>query len=342
MRNVKVAAIQPGSLPMPDACNWQHHGYCGDAERLIGEYLSGKMAVTFDLLEQAGREGCDIVTSCEDSGGVGFYMADVSASAGAENQDAFFAESMFTELVERTAPLLEVRFSEIAARYGMYVIGCYFKRIEGRNCNIATIFDRTGRSVGQYHKTHLPPDETWQSVPGDAIETFDLDFGRIGLCICYDMMFPEPVHILSLKGAEIIFHPTFGYGWYDGIGEATLRTRANDGSLYIVTSKNAVFNSAGKSGIVDPWGHVVAQAGFEENVVVTKVIDLDRKKTQPDWHNPTRMSGTADVHLRMSRERRPELYTELCEPVPEPFQAPGHERQLEIRQEIMDGRCRWS
>lgn len=342
MRNVKVAAIQPGSVPMPDACNWQLSGYCGSAERIVDEYLSRRMAVTFDLLEQAGREGCDIVTTCEDSGGVGAYMADVSVPPEAGDQHENGKRSMFSELVKRTVPLLEARFSEIAARYGMYVVGCHFKRIGDHNGNIAAVFDRKGRNIGHYHKTHLPPDETWQSVPGDTIEPFDLDFGRIGISICYDMMFPEQVHVLSLKGAEIIFHPTFGYGWYDGIGEATLRTRANDGSLYIVTSKNAVFNGAGKSGIVDPWGHIVAQAGFEENTIVTKVIDLDRKKTQPDWHNPTRMSGTADVRLRMSRERHPALYTTLCEPVSEPFRAPDPARQLEIRQEILDGRCRWS
>ena len=342
MRNIKVAAIQPGSVSMPDSCNWQLPDYSNNAERIIEEYLSRRMAVTFDLLEQAGREGCDIVTSCEDSAGAGAYMAEVSIPPAMAAQDESTMSSMFTDLVARTAPMLEARFSEIAARYAMYVVGCYFKRIEGHNCNIAAIFDRAGRNIGHYHKTHLPPDETWQSVPGDTIEPFDLDFGRVGLSICYDMMFPEQVHVLSLKGAEIVFHPTFGYGWYDGIGEATLRTRANDGGLYIVTSKNASFNAAGKSGIVDPWGHIVAQAGFEENVVVTKVIDLDRKKLQPDWHNPTQMSGTADVRRRMSRERHPELYSVLCAPVPDPFSAPEPLRQMEIRQEIMNGRCRWS
>jgi predicted amidohydrolase len=40
---------------------------------------------------------------------------------------------------------------------------------------------------------------------------FDLDFGRIGILICYDGYFPEPYRVLSLQGAEIIV-------WINGRG----------------------------------------------------------------------------------------------------------------------------
>lgn len=329
MRKVKVAAIQPGQAAMPESCNWQSSAYRNNPMEILGNYLAKQMDVTFKLLEQAGREGCDIATSCEDSAGVGFYMADVSE------------RNLFTELVARSAPMLEARFSDIADRFSMYVVGCYYKQIQNTNCNIATIFDRNGNPVGRYQKTHLPPDETWQSAAGGEIAAFDLDFGRIGLAICYDMMFPEMVQVLALKGAEVIFHPTFGYGWYDGIGEATLRTRANDNSVHIVTAKNARFNGAGKSSVIDFWGHVLAEAGFDENVIVTRDIDLDKKKTQPEWHNPTRMSGISDVGVRMSRERRPELYGIICEPLKNRFAAPPIEEQKAIMEQIKDGRCRW-
>jgi predicted amidohydrolase len=46
---------------------------------------------------------------------------------------------------------------------------------------------------------------------GNDLPVFDLDFGRIGILICYDGYFPETYRVLSLKGAEIIV-------WINGRG----------------------------------------------------------------------------------------------------------------------------
>ncbi len=125
MRKVKVAAIQPGSIPVPETCDWTNPGYRHESAWILNQTLMKKMTITFDLLETAGHERCDIVTTCEDSAGVGLFMADASD------------RNLFTELVEMKAPLMEKRFSEIAVRHAMYVVGCYYKRIGEKNCNVA-------------------------------------------------------------------------------------------------------------------------------------------------------------------------------------------------------------
>jgi len=330
MRKVKVGAIQPGSIDVPEACNWRANNYHANTDIILREYIMKALDNTCALIEKAGIAGCDIVTSCEDSCGVGFYMADIG-----EN-------NIFSELVSKSSVMFENRMSELAEKYHMYIVGCYYRQIDGNNCNVASIFDRKGHIIGHYQKTHLPPDETWQSVAGNDISVFDLDFGKIGISICYDMMFPEQVRVLALKGAEVIFHPTFGYGWYDGIGQATLKTRANDNSVYIVTAKNAVFNGAGKSSVIDFWGHTFVEAGFDNDVIVVAEIDLDHKKTQPIWYNPTQMSRISDVGERMAGERRYELYKALCEPVPNKFQPLSPEEKMAVREKILNGTCRWS
>ena len=174
----------------------------------------------------------------------------------------------------------------------------------------------------------------------------ELDFGKIAICICYDMMFPESVQIPALKGAEIIFHPTFGYGWYDSIGEATLRTRANDNGIYIVTSKSYVYNGAGKSSIIDPWGQVLADAGFAKDAIVSGTIDLDSKKSHPDWYFNSYMSGTSDVRERMRKERRTELYMNEYNAIKEKliaekFKVPNTEEKQKILEAIRKGECHW-
>jgi len=83
--------------------------------------------------------------------------------------------------------------------------------------NTALIFGRDGQIIGRYSKTHgavggvsphcWPPgatDHEWLMKEGDAYPTFQLDFARIGVMICYDGFFPESASSLSLGGAELI------------------------------------------------------------------------------------------------------------------------------------------
>lgn len=329
MRKVKVAAIQPGYLYAPAEYDCLGDSYVRDVKRIIGNYIRRQLDISFGLVEQAGREGCDIVTTCEDACATSNYGIDTT-----EN-------NIFNQLLEQSAPLAAEGFSRLARKYSMYVLGCYNRRVGGKNYNTASLFDRQGGIVYEYRKTHLPAYEKWQITEGDMLDSFETDFGRIGVCICYDMMFPECVEAVALSGAEIIFHPTAGYGWYDSIGEATLRTRANDNSVYIVTSKNFVNNAAGKSSIIDYWGQVLADAGFYRDVVVAKELDLDVPKTQPDWYYPVQTSGIAHMRERNLAERRPELYTALTRKTHERLTAPGRDGQDKIIEKIKKGQCRW-
>jgi predicted amidohydrolase len=184
-------------------------------------------------------------------------------------------------------------------------------------------------------------DELWRVDPGGSLDAIELDCARIGILICYDMMFPEAAGVLAARGAEPIFHPTGGYGWYDAIGEATLRVRANDNSVHIVTAKNHVFNGAGKSSVIDYWGHVLADAGFRPDAVVGSEIDLSVPKAQPEWFYQTRMSGEARVGLRKLGERRPELYGALADASGPRFAPPNESGRRAIAEQIRRGECRW-
>jgi len=330
MRKIKVGAIQPKALDTAPGCGFFDSGYDGTVANLMENYIKPQLETTFGLLEQAGEAGLDIVTTSEDICLAGSYLIDANP------------DSVFPKLVNASTGYLEERISGIALKYNMYIIACYFKSYEDGIYNIASIFGRDGKMEGTYKKTHLPPNEKWHAKEGDSLDVFDLDFGRIGILICYDMMFPDASSVLGMKGAEIVFHPTYGYGWYNEIGEATLKTRANDNSFYIVTAKDYRFNAAGKSGVIDYWGHTLAEAGFYANRLVWTEIDLDIPKTQPDWYYPTHMSGTADVHKRSRMERRPDLYALLSDETLHPhLEAPDFDTKQKIMEEVKTGRCRW-
>ena len=326
MRKAIVGAIQPGRTSVPPSADCLDAAFVRDIPALINGVVLPHLNITLDLLEQCGAAGCDLAVTSEDACQISAYLLADSA--------------LFDALTEASARVAEEQFARVAQKHRMYVAGCYFKRADGHNYNVCSIFDRDGTIVFEYRKTHLPPNERWHVTAGDTLETAALDFGRVGIAICYDMMFPEMLGVLALRGAEIVLHPTAGYGWYDGIGEATLRTRANDHSVYLVTAKNYRYNAAGHSSVIDPWGQIRVDAGFYENVIVTHALDLDVPKVQPPWFYQTQMSGMAEVGPRMRLERRPDLYAPLSEPAPE-LPVPGPSERERLVRLVQDGKCRW-
>ncbi len=327
MRKVKLGAIQPQVLAVPPLYDCRSEQYLADERAVYENNILRQFEVNFRLLEQAGEMGLDAVTTSEDICGVSHYILDTST------------DNLFPQLAKRSAAMAEERISDIAKRYQMYIIACYMKPAGGRICNVASVFDRSGQIVGEYRKTHLPPDELWQVSPGDTVDVFQLDFAAVGIEICYDMMFPTLSDVLSMKGAQVVFHPTAGYGWYDSIGEATLRTRANDGSFHLVTAKNYCYNGAGHSSVIDHWGLVLADAGFYPNRVVSAEIDMEEQKTQPDWHYQTGMTGEPRMRERRIAERRPDLYGGCLAGGGQ--KPPSPEEQATIREKVKQGIFHW-
>ena len=87
----------------------------------------------------------------------------------------------------------------------------------GACSNAAVVIDREGREVGRYAKVHPVLDSVGAGgkvvleggvTPGSTYNTFDLDFGRIGVQICYDVEYPEGWQRLAQQGAQIVLFPT--------------------------------------------------------------------------------------------------------------------------------------
>jgi predicted amidohydrolase len=87
----------------------------------------------------------------------------------------------------------------------------------GTCSNAAIVIDRSGRLVGRYDKVHpvldgVAPDGTFVLEggirPGNEYNVIDLDIGRIGVQICYDVNFPEGWQRLKERGAELVLFPT--------------------------------------------------------------------------------------------------------------------------------------
>lgn len=58
--------------------------------------------------------------------------------------------------------------------------------------------------LGHQRKVHIPPSELGMIAPGEGFHAFDTPFGRLGMLVCYDKLFPEAARALALDGADTI------------------------------------------------------------------------------------------------------------------------------------------
>ena len=251
-----------------------------------------------DLFEEAGREGADIVVGAEDMqrlGHFGTFLDDTSH---------------FRRLVERIPGPTSKRIAAIAKKYRMYIVACYPEKSGTKCYNTGVLFGRDGRILGKYRKVQLPSNETWVYSAGKTFPVFKTDLGNVGISICYDMMFPEPTRCLALNGADLVAHPTMGYGWTEKIGESTIISRAVDNGVTLIVSHSK------RSQVVNPWGEILCDAGKRQNVVVFADWDPRTRMEQPANHYGTVGTGIADVRERWTKERCAATFQVLASPNP--------------------------
>ena len=94
---------------------------------------------------------------------------------------------------------------------------------------------------------------------------FDTEFGKMGVCICYDFRFPELARLMVDQGAEVIIVPAaFNMTTGPLHWELMFRQRAVDNQVYTLGAApardlNAGYHSWGHSIAVDPWGKVLME-----------------------------------------------------------------------------------
>lgn len=212
-------------------------------------------------LDEAGRLGLDIVC-----------LSEAITVVGTGKTAADVAEPI-------PGPSTQ-RLGEAAKRNHLWVVAGLYE-LDGKTpYNTAVLIDRQGKLAGKYRKVHLPREEWVQGFsPGMDYPVFNTEFGRVAIQICYDWFFPEVANIWRLKGAEIVFAPTWGTTFPDedgrAEGETVFRVRARDAGIYLVPS---VYD--GSSMIIDPMGRILASNKGKEGLVWAE-IDLNKRERLP-------------------------------------------------------------
>ena len=167
-------------------------------------------------------------------------------------------------LKERAEPVNGPTFQMLSAwskKNRCYTVVSIHEVDNGSYYNTGIIVGRNGELVGRYRKNHLTWGETRKGLlPGNDFPVFDLDFGKVGIQICWDNWFPESARALRLNGAEIILLPIAG----DGLvlhRDHVWAARALENSVYLVTSATYPSREDGAAPcrIYAPDGRILAQ-----------------------------------------------------------------------------------
>lgn len=175
--------------------------------------------------------------------------------------------------------------------------------------NTLVWIDAQGKISQRYQKNHLfNMDLSSEGGPKmcerDTIEPgkeivppFQTDIGKIGLCMCFDLRFPEQPQSLKRQGAEIITYPSaFASHTGEMHWHALLRARAIETECYVIAAAqigphNESRTSYGHSMIISPMAKVLAELS-------------DYKDMTEDWEPEV---AVADIDLSKVEKMRKEI-----------------------------------
>lgn len=173
-------------------------------------------------------------------------------------------------------PLTE-RLCAIARTTGQWLIpGSMFEMEGDKLYNTAIVISPQGEIAAKYRKMFpwLPFEAG--TTPGKEFCVFDIPYvGRLGLCICYDMWYPEVSRTLAWMGAEIILQPTLTPTSDRDLELVMVRANALFNQTYFVSVNGIGTWGGGRSLMVDPDGRILQEAGTNQTIL-TEVLDLER------------------------------------------------------------------
>jgi predicted amidohydrolase len=198
--------------------------------------------------------------------------------------------------------------SAYARRHRMYVVApiAAVCSAPGVIYNCALVIDRQGALMGTYCKTHLWAGEARTMRAGSEYPVFHMDFGTVGVMICYDGGFPEVSRILALNGAELILCPSaFPIQdkdmWDTYFGSRALENCCFTAALNCVGREEGC-RMFGNNKVFNPRGHLLAEAPVDEEALLLCTFDLD----EAAYH---RQNGVYYL-----KDRRPDTYGALLRP----------------------------
>ncbi|HLX55548.1 MAG TPA: carbon-nitrogen hydrolase family protein [Ktedonobacteraceae bacterium] len=101
-------------------------------------------------------------------------------------------------------------FQQLASQYNIDIVpGSIIEGDENGLYNTTYYIDHSGDILGSYRKVNLWLPERSYITPGRDSAVFETRFGKVGLIICWDLMFPEVFRAMVHESVEIVICPSY-------------------------------------------------------------------------------------------------------------------------------------
>lgn len=263
---------------------------CVQTDIKLGDVPANVARVT-ELLETAIAKGANLIVMPECMlSGYAFDSRENALPHALELNDEIFRQ-----------------FGGMLAKSGAYVTLGFLEKDGDRLFNAAAMVGPQG-IIGNYRKIHLPHLGVDRFVNRGDIPYRTLPAGEanVGLAICYDSSFPEPMRVLALAGADVI---TLGTNWptpAEHTASIIPPARSMENHLYFVAANRvgteSGFHFFGRSSICGPDGVVLAKSDDDSECILYAEIDLELARNK-------RIERTKGLHaIDRFADRRPEFY----------------------------------
>lgn len=172
------------------------------------------------------------------------------------------------------------QLQNLADSHHIVIGGSYITSRADRYFNSYLLFTPGQPAPKKYDKTHLFRllEEDTYFTSGDRLTVVDLDWGRVGLAICYDVRFPELVRAYAARGIDCLLVAAQWGAQRTDHWRTLLRARAIENQIFIAASNGIgpihEKQLAGFSVMLDPWGNTLAEADSDHPALITAELDL--------------------------------------------------------------------
>ena len=189
--------------------------------------------------------------------------------------------------------------ADTCKNFNMHIVSGFNERDGSHLYNSAVLVGPKG-FIGKYQKLHLFNTEKDFFEPGKTeLPIFDIGRCKIGIQVCFDWMFPEAWRVLTIKGAEIICHPSNLV--LPGLAQKAVPIHAMINKIFTITANRigteGNLKFTGLSTIANPRGSILAQATDTQEEIVVATVNLEEARDK--WI-------TSRNHV--INDRRPENY----------------------------------
>lgn len=203
---------------------------------------------------------------------------------------------------DRQSPIFQTLQSALHDR-GLHVALGFAECADGCLYNSAVLMGSEG-IIGIYRKTHLFFEENlWFSPGNTGFQVWDIGGAKVGIMVCFDWFYPESARTLTVKGADILCHPS---NLVLPFCPDAMVTRCLENRVFAVTANRIgqeerggkpPLRFIGMSEVVAPNGSILHRAEASQSELYECEIDIAQarnkrinpyndllKDRQPQWY----------------------------------------------------------